>query len=141
MSAAPRLVEVFFYGLFMDRVLLESKGARPTDVRFAAIQDHALRLGTRAAVVPSPGAVVHGLLMKLSHADLALLYSDPGVQAYRPEPVLALTRDGAQVAALCYNLEDPPPPDERNEEYARKLIALAARIGLPQDYVMSIARA
>jgi hypothetical protein len=141
MSTAPRLLEVFFYGLFMDRALLESKGARPTDIRFAAVPNHALRLGARAAVVLAPGAVVHGLLMKLSHADLALVYSDPGVQAYQPEPVLALTRDGTQVAALCYNLEDPFSPDERDEEYARKLTALAERIGLPQDYVASIARA
>jgi hypothetical protein len=61
-----------------------------------------------------------------------------GVQAYRPAPVLALVADGATVAALCYNLPEPPAPDERNVEDASKLRSLAERIGLPTDYVASI---
>ena len=140
MNTAPRLVEVFFYGLFMDRELLRSKGAQPSDVRLVAVPGYALRIGLRAAVVPTPTAVVHGLLMKLSHADLAMLYSEPSVQAYRPEAVLAVTHDGTHIPALCYNLADPPSPEERNDEYTGKLIALAQRIGLPQEYVASIGR-
>lgn len=60
------------------------------------------------------------------------------MRAYRPEPVLAALRNGATVAALCYNLPEPPSPDERNTEYASKLRALAQRVGLPSDYVASI---
>jgi hypothetical protein len=133
-----RRLDVFFYGLFMDRQLLEGKGIRPEDVRLAAVPGFGLRLGARAALAPAPGAEVHGVLMKLSHADLEKLYSEPSVQAYRPEPVLAVARNGAAVAALCYNLPEPPAPDERNAEYAAKLRALAQRIGLPSEYVSSI---
>ena len=132
------LLEVFFYGLFMDPQLLEAKGVHAVDARLATVPGFRLRIGARAALVPTPGAEVHGVLMKLSHADLEKLYSEPSVQAYRPEPVLAIASNGTSVAALCYNLPEPPPPDEHNAEYAGKLRSLAQRIGLPPDYVTSI---
>jgi hypothetical protein len=133
-----RRIDVFFYGLFMDQQLLEGKGIRPLDVRLAAVSGFMLRIGARAALVPAPDAEVHGVLMKLSHAELDRLYAEPSVQAYRPEPVLAVDRNGAAVAALCYNLPEPPAPDEQNVEYAAKLRALAERIGLPSSYVGSV---
>jgi hypothetical protein len=133
-----RRLDVFFYGLFMDRQLLEGKGIQPGEARLAAVPGFKLCIGLRAALVPTEGEEAHGVLMQLSHADLATLYSDPGVQAYRPEPVLAITADGARLAALCYNLPEPPGPDERNAEYAAKLRALAQRIGLPPHYIESI---
>jgi len=134
----PRRIDVFFYGLFMDHALLEGKGIRPQDIRLAAVPGMGLRLGARAALVPAPGAEVHGVLMKLTHAELDKLYSEPSVQAYRPEPVLAVSPNGASVAALCYNLPEGPGPDERNAEYAAKLRALAQRIGLPTQYIATI---
>jgi hypothetical protein len=135
---AHRRLDVFFYGLFMDVLVLKAKGIDPIDVRVAAVPGYDLRIGARAALVPDPAAEVHGVLMKLSHSDLEKLYSEAGVQAYRPEPVLAVTRDGSSFAALCYNLPEPPAAGERNPEYAAKLQALAARIGLPSGYIRSI---
>lgn len=134
----PPPLEVFFYGLFMDHELLQGKGVLPADIRLAAVSGFALRIGARAALVPAPDAEVYGVLMKLSHADLEKLYSEPSVQAYRPEPVLAVARGGVAVAALCYNLPEPPAPNEQNAEYAAKLRALAERIGLPSAYITSI---
>jgi hypothetical protein len=76
--------------------------------------------------------------MKLSHAEVEKLYADPSVQVYRPEPVLAIASNGASIAALCYNLPEPPTANEHNPEYAGKLRSLAQRIGLPAEYVTSI---
>ena len=126
--------DVFFYGLFMDRELLERKGFRPTDVRIATVRGFALRIGERAALVPDPKAEVHGVLVRLAHAELEKLYSEPGVREYRPEAVIALTREGDEVPAVCYNLPEAPAA-KVNAEYARKLRALAERLGLPEDYV------
>jgi hypothetical protein len=137
-SIPERRVDVFFYGLFMDQQLLEAKGVHPTDIRAAVLEGFALRIGARAALVPTPGTRVHGLLMRLSHAEMEKLYSEDSVRAYRPEPVLVRVHDGEAVAALCYNLPEPPSPDERNVEYATKLRALARQIGLPAEYVASI---
>ena len=122
----------------MDAQLLHARGIRPVDIRVAVVAGFGLRIGARATLVPTPGKEVHGVLMKLSHADIDKLYADPSLEAYRPEPVLAVVRDGASVAALCYNLPAAPSPDERNAGYASKLTALAARLGLPNDYVASI---
>jgi hypothetical protein len=133
-----RLLDVFFYGLFMDQQLLSDKGAQATDVRLAAVPGFVLRLGARAALVPDSAGTVHGVVMKLSHLDLERLYSEPSLLAYRPEPVLATLHSGATVAALCFNLPEAPSPEERNAEYAAKLRALAQRIGLPGAYVASI---
>jgi Gamma-glutamyl cyclotransferase, AIG2-like len=133
-----RRVDVFFYGLFMDHHLLEGKGIQPGDVRVAAVSGFRLRIGARAALVPAPAAKVHGVLMKLTHAELDKLYAEPSLQAYRPEPVLAVDRNGANVAALCYNLPEPPATAEHNPEYAARLRTLARQVGLPGEYVSSI---
>jgi hypothetical protein len=85
-----------------------------------------------------PGGRVHGLVFSLTLAELDRLYSDPSVQAYRPEAVLAQLANGGVIAALCYNLAHPPSPSERNPEYAAKLRALAQKIGLPAEYVASL---
>jgi hypothetical protein len=133
-----RQVDIFFYGLFMDRDLLVEKGVRLSHVRPASLTGYTLRIGARAALVATPGGVVHGLLMTLSEADAEKLYSDPSVRSYRPEPVVAVLGDGTSLPAVCYNLPEPPSPNERNSEYASKLRALAQRVGLPGDYVASI---
>ena len=103
-----RRLEIFFYGLFMDTEVLEAKGIHPVDIRLAAVPGFRLRIGARAALVPAPGGEVHGVLMRLSHAEVEKLYSEPSVQVYRPEPVLATASNGASVASLCYNLPEPP---------------------------------
>jgi len=76
--------------------------------------------------------------MSLSLAELEQLYAEPSVTAYRPEAVLAHLHGGGSIAALCFNLAEPPSATEHNPEYASKLRAVAQRLGLPADYVTSI---
>lgn len=131
-------IEVFFYGLFMDADLLRSKGANPANVRLASVPGFALRIGQRATLLRYPNGRAHGILMELTHAEVERLYSEPSVRAYRPEAVLCELNDGSRVPALCFNLLEPPRPDEGNSEYAAKLRDLAARLGLPSKYIESI---
>jgi hypothetical protein len=133
-----RRTDVFFYGLFMDADLLHAKGMEAKDAEMASVDGFTLRIGHRAALVPTPGGRVHGLVFSLTLAELDRLYSDPSVQAYKPQAVLAQMASGGLIAALCYNLPKPPLPGERNPEYAAKLRALAQRIGLPAEYVASL---
>lgn len=133
-----RRTDVFFYGLFMDEDLLRAKGLEPKGAEQATVDGLALRIGQRAALVPKPGSRVYGLVFSLTLAELDRLYSDPSVQAYRPQAVLAQLASGGLIAALCYNLSHPPSPRERNPEYAAKLRALAQKIGLPAEYVASL---
>ncbi len=133
-----RTIDVFFYGLFMDEDLLRTKGLTARQVRSASLEGFELRIGDRATLVPINSGRVFGVVASLSHEDLARLYSEPSVQAYRPEAVLAQLLDGKAIAALCFNLIDPPAAHERNPEYAAKLRALVERLQFPTDYVASI---
>ena len=135
---ASRRIEVFFYGLFMDADLLRTKGVNPGNVRPASVPGFALRIGQRATLLRNPNGLAYGIMMELTHAEVEQLYSEPSVCAYRPEAVLCRLSDGSCIPALCFNLIEPPRPDEANSEYATKLRDLAARLGLPSEYVESI---
>ena len=132
---SSRYVDVFFYGLFMDQELLRAKGLQPQQVERGLVEGLALRIGQRAALVPVSGARVYGLVMSLTLDELAKLYSDPSVQAYQPVAVLVQLENGGRLAALCYNLPEPPSPAERNPQYAAKLRAVAKKVGLPEEYI------
>ena len=133
-----RRIDLFFYGLFMDEALLREKGVNPLNRRAAAVENFALVIGARATLVPCPGRTVHGVLFSLTHGEVDALYAEASVSVYRPEAVLAQLTDGGEVPALCFNLPARPSADERNAEYAARLRAVAARVGLPPDYVASI---
>jgi hypothetical protein len=135
---SSRRVDVFFYGLFMDQDLLRAKGLAPESPELASVPGFALRIGQRAALVAQASGRVHGVVMSLTLAELERLYSEPSVQAYQPQAVLAQLAHGGVTAALCYNLPDPPPPAERNPEYATKLRAVGQKVGLPAEYVSSL---
>jgi hypothetical protein len=133
-----RKIDVFFYGLFMDETLLRGKGITSPNLRVAFVPGFQLRIGNRATLVPISSERVFGVVASLSHSELERLYSEPGVQAYKPEAVLAHFLNGESLAVLCFNLVEPPSVDEHNPEYATKLRALAARLQFPLDYVSSI---
>ena len=133
-----RRIDVFFYGLFMDEDLLRAKGVTPMDIRPASILGFQLRIGNRATLVPAQAGRVFGRIASLSHVELEQLYSEPSLQAYKPEAVLAQLTNGETRPALCFNLAEPPSLQERNPDYASKLRALAERLDFPADYVASI---
>ncbi len=134
-----RRTDVFFYGLFMDEDLLRAKGLEPERIGIAAVEGFALVIGQRAALVEAPGEQVYGVVFSLTLSELNRLYAEPTVQAYKPQAVLTRLADGGDViAALCYNLPQPPARDERNPEYAAKLRVVAEKAGLPAEYVASL---
>jgi hypothetical protein len=134
-----RRVEIFFYGLFMDADALRAKGLHPANVRRASVEDMALYIGERATLTPHIGGRVYGMLMSLAHAELDQLFSEPSVDAYRPEPVIATLSDGSTTAALCFNLTATAVVVQSNAEYAAKLRTVARHVGLPESYIESIA--
>ena len=133
-----RNIDVFFYGLFMDESLLRSKGVADPNLRPATLTGYRLRIGNRATLIPMSGEIVYGLVASLSHDELERLYSEPGVQTYKPEAVLVHLPKGGGVPALCFNLPEPPSEEERNTEYAAKLRDLARQLNFPEEYVQSI---
>ncbi|HJU72586.1 MAG TPA: gamma-glutamylcyclotransferase family protein [Gemmatimonadaceae bacterium] len=131
-------VSVFFYGLFMDADLLRAKGLRPEEVQRAHVSGYSLRIGERATLVNDETGQVHGIVMSLTQDELDRLYAEPSVQAYRPQHVVAHLAGGDTIAALCYNLAQPPSPGERNPDYAAKLRKVAEKVGLPNEYIVTL---
>jgi gamma-glutamyl AIG2-like cyclotransferase len=135
---APRRADVFFYGLFMDQDLLRAKGLAPEHVEPASVAGWALRIGRRAALVPDASARAYGMIASLTLDELQRLYAEPGLQTYEPQAVLAHLAGGGIVAALCYNLPEPPSAADYDPEYADKLRAVARKVGLPDAYTASL---
>jgi len=127
-----RSVDIFFYGLFMDIAILQNQGVKPQNPRRAYVDGYVLRIGQRASLVPATGQRAYGMIIALTHAEIAMLYAPPGLQNYRPEAVLAISMEsGEPVPALCYILEEPPAANEYNAEYAAKLRAVLQALNLP----------
>ena len=133
-----RRINVFFYGLFMDESLLQSKGILPRNICLAKLYGYSLRIGERATLLQDSSFHVFGVLMSLTHKEIDSLYSDDTLQAYRPEPVITNTNDGRILPALCFNLVEPAPNKESNQAYAAKLKSLAVELGFPEEYTCSI---
>jgi hypothetical protein len=79
------------------------------------------------------------MLIALTHSEFDRLYRAPGLDQYRPEAVLATTRSGDTVPAMCYNLLIPPKPTERNPDYALRLQRALRALDFPLEYIDSIA--
>lgn len=135
-------VDLFFYGLFMDRTLLANKGLAPTVLGPARLDDHVLRIGTRAALVPEAGGVCFGIVMQLESDEVDELYSEPSVKDYRPHrlSVTLLARGGERevIEATCYNLPPESIGTTVNRTYVASLAELATNLDLPAGYIHEI---
>lgn len=130
-------VSVFFYGLFMDESLLASKGLSPSKSAAGYVNDFRLRIGRRATLLPDAGKKAYGIVMSLRPGELRELYSAESVADYVPEPVSVVLPDGTIEPATCYNLPEGKL-EGANPEYAKALLLLAVRLGLPEDYLQQI---
>lgn len=133
-----RKVEGFFYGLFMDADVLLKSGMVGENPRPASVNGFALRIGNRATLVPSEGAVAYGILQSLSHQDLDKLYGASGLEAYRPEAINVVTFDQKTVPALCYNLIEAPKDSEQNADYAAALRTALTKLQFPAEYISTV---
>ena len=133
-----RLIDGFFYGLFMDSDILRASQVVAANPRRAYVGGYALRIGRRATLVPAPEARVYGMVFALTHDELEKLYTGPGLEQYRPEAILAHSMTGESWPALCYNLREVPEPDETNTEYAKRLREVLGKLEFPPEYIASI---
>jgi gamma-glutamylcyclotransferase (GGCT)/AIG2-like uncharacterized protein YtfP len=136
------MLRYFAYGLNMSVTLMGRRcpGAAPIgSARLDGWRFIVMR-GGYASIVPAPGAVVHGVLWRLTSRDLAALNAfeniDGGLYARRILPV----RRGAQrEPALTYvsreRREGRPQPG-----YQAIVVASARQWNLPAPYVSGLER-
>ena len=130
-------VAVFFYGLFMDKSLLASRGISPSRATVGYVDGYGLRIGRRATLVPDETNRAYGVLMKIRAEDVRALYSEESVADYVSESVSVVLRDGTLESAVCYNLPESKLKGT-NSQYAKSLLTLAGKLGLPTDYLQQI---
>ncbi len=128
---------VFFYGLFMDESLLDSKSVHPTESAIGHVDGFELHIGERATLLPQPNSRAYGVLMKIASEDAAALYSESSVADYVAENVVVTLSGGIEVPAVCYNLPAAKLAG-KNPDYASALLALATKLGLPDSYLTHI---
>lgn len=131
---------IFFYGLFMDRSLLEGQGLTPDVLGPAVLHDFRIHIGARATLVPSDGGRCYGVVMRLSDSEADTLYAEASVAEYVPESVrVVLTDSGETLAVDCYNLPPARGLQGSNPDYAAQLAALLERLHFDAEYVREVA--
>lgn len=133
-------MNVFFYGLFMDKALLAKRGITPTNAEVGYVDGFTLRIGERATLARSADSRSYGVLMTISTDEANELYAESSVADYVPESVTVELADGNKVEATCYNL----PVDKvtgTNRVYAEALWEVASSLGLPKHYLAEIRQA
>ncbi len=130
-NSKDRLVDVFFYGLYMDEEILKSKNVTPRNKRAAIAPGYHLRVGKMATLLRDNNAQAFGMVYSLTHDEVTSLYEGSGLTAYVPESIVIQTKENQNIAALCCNLLNPPSDDEKNEAYLEKLTACMEKYNLP----------
>lgn len=130
MNIDNRYHDVFFYGLYMDPVLLQEKGVEPRQPRLAKVEHYVLSIGDRATLQREQDKSVYGMVYSLTHAEMHSLYTGAGLYDYAPEVLLANV-DGESIPVLCWNLVLAPNESETNHEYAARLLEVKRQLGVP----------
>jgi len=130
-NSENRLLDVFFYGLYMDEEILKSKNVTPRNKRAAIAPGYKLRIGKMATLLRENNAQAFGMVYSLTHAEITSLYEGSGLTSYVAESIVIQTKQNKTIAALCCNLLAPPSEQENNIEYLEKLKVCMKKYELP----------
>ena len=130
-------MEVFFYGLFMDKDILIKNGINPSNPRKAYLNNSALKIGNRASLIQCEKEKSHGIIMTIADEEIIKLYAEKSVADYIPEKVEVVTEANERIMATCYNLP-LELLDGTNELYAKSLYKLAIKLNFPKEYLSRI---
>jgi cation transport regulator ChaC len=136
---AEREVWMFFYGSFINKQVLAESDIQLDDFDVARLHDFDIEIAPLATLVPSRGARAYGIVTSVPNTKVRALYEQDWVRHYYPEGVLVKTRDGREMAALCYicSHEEKSPP---TADYVEKIAGPAEAYGFPEWYVEKIRR-
>lgn len=130
-------MQIFFYGLFMDKSILAKNGLEPTYIKKGYLNDYVLKIGNRASLIPCKHERAYGLVMTVDDEDIERLYAEPSVADYIAEEVVVTTDENESINAICYNLQEESLSGT-NPTYAQSLFELAKKLKFPIDYLVKI---
>lgn len=132
----------FAYGSNMSRALMRPRCPGAREIGPATLEHHCFLISTDgyATVVEAPGEEVHGILWRLDTRDLAALNVYERVDGCLFRACTKRVRAGRRVMpALVYvgrsRVSGRPKPG-----YLGLVVAAARDVGLPAEYVRSLAR-
>jgi Gamma-glutamyl cyclotransferase, AIG2-like len=129
-------MDIFFYGLFMDEEVLRAKGIEPRERRRAVVPGYRLKIGQRATLVPYFLGQAYGMVFALTDREIESLYSESGLEKYRPQSVMAFFENGSVANVTAFVLDDKQSPEEPNNEYVDKLRRILSKLGFPSDFTL-----
>ena len=132
----------FAYGSNMSRAPMRARCAGAQEIGVGRLQDHRFIIMQNgyASVLRAPGAVVHGLVWRITPRDLAALNAYESVDSglYR-RATLPVAIGDKTARALVYlggeEREGRPRPG-----HVELVVDAARECGLPDDYVASLER-
>ena len=130
-------MNVFFYGLFMDREVLIKNDIYPSNPKTGYLDNYTLKIGNRASLIPCENEKAYGIVLEVNEEELTKLYAEHGVKDYVPEYVEIVTESNKKINALCYNLPINLLTGS-NESYAKSLYKLAKQLSFPEEYLKKI---
>jgi len=131
----------FAYGSNLSVHQMAQRCPDAADPRPATLDDHDWLINERgvATVEPHPGAVVHGVLWRVSDRDLATLDSAEGVPVrYRRDAVTVRTGQGSQTAWVYVDHRVEPGPPRPG--YLERILEGARHHGLPGRWIEFLQR-
>ncbi len=129
-NSSSRLVEVFFYGLYMDDSILKSRDVVAKNKRIGYVDGYRLRIGKNATLLRDKNSKSYGVICSIMHDDIYKLYGLAGLVNYVPEALIVRTDDSKKSPAMCYVLLNPPHEEEINSDYYQKLGSCMKEYGL-----------
>jgi gamma-glutamylcyclotransferase (GGCT)/AIG2-like uncharacterized protein YtfP len=132
----------FAYGSNMDRASMRRRcpSARALGPAWLEGWRFIVTRDGYASIVPAPGAVVHGILWRLTPRDLAAVNAyeslDSGLYGRR---MISVRHAGARMQALVYVARERCPGRPK-PGYQDLVIAAARAWNLPEDYVRGLER-
>ncbi len=128
----------FAYGANMDPVHMAQCCPGAVQLGVAELREHrfGIAAGGFGTVGPAEGSTVHGVLWRLTPADLAALDRFEGVAQnfYQRRSALVHSSDGRVVEAMIYQPTDNSP-GAAAPGYIERIVEVAESLNFPPDHV------
>lgn len=135
------MVDVFFYGSYMNLEVLKGLDISPANVEVTSLEGFDLVIGPRANLIEVPGATVWGITARLTEEDVARLYGGDAPTlvglTYLPVDVVTCDRAGREIPAVTY-IAPQMEKDPARADYVQRILDPAEALGFPKDYLEKI---
>ena len=131
------LVDVFFYGAYMDPDILAVNGGKPRQQRLAMLPGYRLRLGDKATLLKSPTDSAVGCVYSLYPHEIRRLYA--AHPDYHPiADATVLLTSGFTASVMFMILSDAPAEHIRNVNYIHQMQQILRRLGFGEEDINRI---